>query len=72
MPIDPHTLHGSKWTAVTPQQPEKHFMVVKVEHDAFDTRKVLRITLEAVWTHRRCTLPWRELMDEACWRHGWL
>ncbi|KZE28871.1 TIGR02450 family Trp-rich protein [Crenobacter luteus] len=67
----PKKLLNSKWTAVTPREREKHFLVVKVERDALDAQKVTSVTLEAVLTRRHFTLAWRELNDAARWRPGW-
>lgn len=72
MPVNHKKLQGSKWTAVTPREREKHFLVVKVEYDADDAQKPLRVTLEAVLSRRHFTLPWRELSDTAQWQPGWL
>jgi tryptophan-rich hypothetical protein len=72
MPVNSKKLQGSKWTATTPHNREKHFLVVQVEHDAEDPQKVLRVTLEAVLSRRHFTLPWRELGDTSLWQAGWL
>jgi tryptophan-rich hypothetical protein len=68
----PKKLLKSKWTAVVPQQREKHFLVVKVESDPNDEQKITQITLEAVLSKRHFTLLWNALADETQWRAGWL
>ncbi|MEJ2793986.1 TIGR02450 family Trp-rich protein [Iodobacter sp. LRB] len=68
----PKKLLNSKWTAVAPQQREKHFLVVKVEFDPADEQKVTQVTLEAVLSKRHFTLLWSALADETQWRAGWL
>ncbi|MCB5197121.1 TIGR02450 family Trp-rich protein [Deefgea salmonis] len=68
----PKKLLNTKWTAVEPQQREKHFLVVKVELDPLDAQKVAQVTLEAVLSKRHFTLHWSELENETQWRVGWL
>lgn len=67
----PKKLLNSKWTAVVPQQREKHFIVVQVTHNADDAQKIEHITLEAVLSKRHFTLHWTALADETQWRSGW-
>jgi tryptophan-rich hypothetical protein len=52
-------LLSSKWTAVTPIDKEKHFVVTRVE-------------IEAVYSKRVCMIPWRELQDTQYWKRGWV
>ena len=52
----PKKLANTKWTALAPQQREKHFIVVKVELSPNDVQKVGQITLEAVISKRHFTL----------------
>ncbi len=68
----PKKLANTKWTAVLPQQREKHFLVVKVELDPEDPQTVGQVTLEAVLSKRHFTMHWSALTDEAQWRVGWL
>ncbi|MYM72814.1 TIGR02450 family Trp-rich protein [Duganella sp. FT134W] len=68
--VQPAKLLHSKWTAVTPLNREKHFIVtalIEPEPGA----GLERITLEAVLTRRSFDLPWRELQDSSRWRQGW-
>ncbi len=69
--LSPKKLLHSKWTALTPRDREKHFLVVAVEHDPLDAQRVTSITLEAVLTRRHYTLPWRALADVTEWQSGW-
>lgn len=63
-------LPGSKWTALDPQQREKHFWVLAwVQHQPEDPLETLE--LEAVLTRRRLELNYRELKDASRWRMGW-
>ena len=69
--LSPQKLKLSKWTAVTPANKEKHFMVVELVEPAQEGGAVEEIVLEAVHSRRRQTMPWRELADGANWRQGW-
>ncbi len=69
--LNPKKLLLSKWTAVVPRGKELHFLVSKViEPEAPDT-VIESIELEAVFSRRVFTLPWRELKDSSQWRQGW-
>ena len=68
----PKKLANSKWTAVVPQQREKHFIVVAVETDAEDAQLTHQVTMEAVLSKRHFTLHWSLLGDTAQWQPGWL
>ncbi|MGA1195667.1 MAG: TIGR02450 family Trp-rich protein, partial [Candidatus Latescibacterota bacterium] len=48
MNLNPEKLYHSKWTAVKPQNKEKHFIVTKVLKD--DNDRVQDVVLEAVLT----------------------
>ena len=67
--INPKKLLGSKWTAVTPVNKEKHFMVTEVEFD--DEGVVISCSIEAVMTKRLMLLNWEDLKDDRSWVHGW-
>ena len=61
----------SKWTAAKPQNKEKHFIVTRlIEPDAPDAQ-IEMIELEATYSKRNFTLPWRDLKDETRWLQGW-
>ena len=66
--INPRKLLDSKWTAVAPQNKEKHFLVTRLirEEDI-----IVACVLEAVHSKREQTLPWRALQDDGVWRMGW-
>ncbi len=78
--LGPKKLLQSKWTAVHPREREKHFVVVRLvdpDHAPVDApgsvgTADLRVLLQAVYSKRTWTLPWRELTDPAQWRQGWL
>lgn len=68
--INPRKLANSKWTAVTPVDRQRHFVVVKVAFDE-EGLQVAACEIEAVLTRRRRAIDWRELCDEGRWRFGW-
>jgi len=68
-PLNPKKLLRSKWTAVTPQDRQKHFIVTKVLSDENGLPQFC--VLEAVYTHQETTLDWRFLRDSTAWKVGW-
>ncbi len=58
----------SKWTALTPTQREKHFIVTAVE---YDTNSVVSCQLEAVLTGNAYMIDWKILKDKTDWLMGW-
>lgn len=67
--INPKKLRNSKWTAVTPTQKEKHFIVSEI---AFDEEGiVVSCCIEAVMSKRTIPINWHDLKDESIWVHGW-
>jgi tryptophan-rich hypothetical protein len=67
--INPRKLLLSKWTAASPQNREKHFLVTELLCDEEGT--VLEIELQAVLTKRNQTLAWQMLQDDQSWQMGW-
>jgi tryptophan-rich hypothetical protein len=67
--INPDKLQHSKWTAVTPTDKEKHFLVTDLRCDAGGHSRTC--VLEAVHSHREIELDWRELKDAGRWQMGW-
>lgn len=70
--VDPKKLLLSKWTAVTPQHKEKHFVVVRLIEPEPPTIRIDQIELEAVHSRRTSLLHWRGLTDGEQWRQGWV
>jgi tryptophan-rich hypothetical protein len=68
-PIHPKKLIHSKWTAVSPQHKEKHFMITQVEFD--DEGNVELCVIQAVMTKREEAINWRDLKNTAHWKQGW-
>lgn len=67
--INPKKLLHSKWTAVSPVNKEKHFMVTELKFD--EEGNVIHCLLEAVLTNREMPIDWQELKNTADWRQGW-
>lgn len=68
--INPQKLANSKWTALSPVNREKHFLVVKVAFDEDET--VASCHLEAVISRRSFEIDWRDLKDSEKWKQGWV
>jgi len=68
--INPDKLLNSKWTAVTPVNKEKHFIVTDIE---FDEEKLVVVScfIEAVMSKRSIPINWQDLKDDNQWLHGW-
>ena len=60
----------SKWTAVSPVEREKHFLVVDWVRDEEGEPTEL-LSIEAVLTQRLRRIHWRELEDSGSWQIGW-
>ncbi len=61
----------TKWTASLPQNKEKHFIVTKLIEPELPDAQIEFIELQATYSKRNFTMPWRELTDETKWRQGW-
>lgn len=77
MPIQPRRLNpkkllNSKWTAVTPLNKEKHFMVSKLLAAELPQTQLEFIELEALYSKRKQILPWQVLADANLWLQGWV
>lgn len=68
--INPKKLRHSKWTAVSPQNKEKHFAVTEILFDD-EGLDVLDCKIEAVMTKRTQSIDWRSLQDSKVWQQGW-
>ena len=67
--ISAKKLLNSKWTAVTPVQKEKHFVVTEVECNEDGT--VSSCSLEAIISKRTVSPDWQNLKDAKQWKQGW-
>ncbi len=70
MPISPKKLLLTKWTARHPLNHEKHFLVTRVLIPD-EGAPVTQIDLQAVFSGRTETMPWRNLNDASRWITGW-
>ena len=69
--LNPKKLLLSKWTAVSPQDKEKHFLVTKLIPAELPAATIETIELEAVHSRRSFLMPWRALADRRQWLQGW-
>jgi tryptophan-rich hypothetical protein len=70
--LSPKKLLHTKWTAVTPHNKEKHFLVTKVIDPIPPGSPVVSIKIEAVHSKRVRVIAWRDLKDVLQWRRGWV
>jgi len=69
--LNPNKLLLSKWTAATPKNKEKHFLVTQLIKPELPDAPIEQIELEAVYSRRSFILSWRELTDTGQWLQGW-
>jgi len=67
--INPKKLLNSKWTAVTPINKEKHFIISKMQFD--EEGIVVNCCIEAVMSKHVMAINWLDLKDESYWLQGW-
>ena len=67
--IMPKKLLNSKWTAVTPVNKEKHFIITEMDFD--EEGAVLSCVIEAVMSKRQVAINWQDLKDQQRWLQGW-
>jgi tryptophan-rich hypothetical protein len=67
--ISPNKLQNSKWTAVKPNNKEKHFIITEVEYDEDGT--VTSCLIEAVMSQRTKSINWSDLKNTEQWIQGW-
>jgi len=58
----------SKWTAVNPENKEKHFLVTKLIEDDIP----IYCVIEAVYSHQEYTIEIQTLNNTDYWLRGWL
>ena len=71
-PLSPKKLLLSKWTAVSPTEKEKHFVVTRVVVPDPPALRIEWVEIEAVHSGRSSMLRWRDLADGSRWRQGWV
>jgi len=69
--VTPKKLLFSKWTAVSPQRKEKHFIVTKLILPEVPDLPVQYIEIEAVYSKRSQIILWQQLNDASLWHQGW-
>jgi tryptophan-rich hypothetical protein len=69
--LNPRKLLLSKWTAVKPQNKEKHFIVIQLLEPEPPNIVLEQIELQAVYSNRCFIMPWRDLMVTDRWIQGW-
>ncbi len=67
--INPNKLLLSKWTAVKPQDKEKHFLVTDVIKNELEI--IVGCVLEAVLTRHQYAMDWQVLKNSENWLAGW-
>jgi tryptophan-rich hypothetical protein len=67
--ISAKKLKHSKWTAVTPTNKEKHFLITEVEFDEDGT--IMTCEIEAIRSKRLMAIDWQQLKDSNIWLQGW-
>ncbi len=67
--INPEKLNRSKWTAVTPRNQQKHFIVTGLVRDV--NERIVQCELEAVINREVFTIDWQELKQSEQWLMGW-
>ena len=67
--INPKKLLNSKWTAVQPENEEKHFIISKLSLN--ELGEVDTCVMEAIMTKRWESIDWRQLKNQARWIQGW-
>jgi tryptophan-rich hypothetical protein len=69
--LQPQKLLLSKWTAVAPQDKEKHFLVTQLIEPETPGAPLQWVLIEAVHSRRSFRLAWRDLEDAGHWMQGW-
>lgn len=70
--IHPKKLLLSKWTAVAPQEKDKHFLVIKVIEPDVPGAAIEWLEIEALFSRSVQRIAWRELKEPTRWRQGWV
>ena len=67
--LAPKKLLNSKWTALTPTNKEKHFLITAIEFD--EDGNLTECIIEAIMSKREKAIDWRELKNQDKWLQGW-
>ncbi len=60
-----------KWTADSPVNKEKHFIISQVIALDFPNTAIEFIELEVVYSQRKQILSWQSLSNHQVWKQGW-
>jgi tryptophan-rich hypothetical protein len=71
-PLNPKKLLLTKWTAVTPVDKQKHFLVSKVIQPDLPDGPIEWVELESVFSKATQVIAWRALQNADVWRLGWV
>jgi len=71
-PLNPKKLLLSKWTAVTPVDKQKHFLVSRVIPPLQPIDPIELVEIESVFSKATQIIKWRDLQNDAMWRQGWV
>ena len=69
--FNPKKLLNSKWTALSPQNKELHFIVVKLIESEVDEGKIERCLLQSVMHKADYEIACQDLKDGSVWQQGW-
>lgn len=69
--FNPKKLLNSKWTALNPQNKERHFIVVKLLEDPQIEGKIIACILQSVMHKNDYEMPCEGLKDALTWAQGW-
>ena len=67
--VSPKALLHSKWTKITVENKEKHFVITKLTFD--EDQRVTACVIEAVINNNEYVINWRDLKDSKQWKIGW-
>ena len=70
--LNPKKLLLTKWTAVQVTAKQKHFLVSKVLQPEYPQTTIVEVEIEAIYSHQKRLIDWRELQDTSVWKQGWL
>jgi tryptophan-rich hypothetical protein len=70
--LNPKKLLLTKWTAVQVTAKQKHFLVSKVLQPEYPQTTIVEVEIEAIYSHQKRRIDWRELQDTSVWKQGWL
>ena len=67
--VSPKALLHSKWTKISVNNKEKHFVITKITVD--ENQVISDCMIEAVINNNQYHINWRDLKDNQAWKIGW-